>query len=160
MEHRRDPVIRIIGVLKLFKAAALIVFGIAALRLIGHDVAHDLRRWIAELHFDPGNRYLARLIAKFSGAGDHMLEEIGIAALCYATLFLIEGIGLILRKVWAEYVTSVITTSFVPLELYEVFEHWSWVKLVVLIFNIGVVIYLVLRLRKQGRWPFRGSLPA
>ena len=32
------------------------------------------------------------------------------------------------------------------------------IKLGVLLFNIAVVIYLMLRLRKQGYWPFRGSL--
>lgn len=154
MERRHDPVLRTIGVLKLFKAAALITFGIACFHLIGHDVAHDLRRWIAELHLDPGNRYLVRLVGSFDGANAHMLEKLGIAAMCYAALFLVEGIGLILRKIWAEYVTSVITTSFVPLEVYEVIERFGPIKLVVLLFNIAVVIYLVLRLRKQRLWPF------
>jgi uncharacterized membrane protein (DUF2068 family) len=158
MEHRRDPIIRTIGALKLLKAAALIVFGIAALELIGRDVAYDLTRWIAELHLDPGNHHLARLIAKLSGASDHTLEEIGIASLCYASLFTVEGVGLILRKVWAEYVTSIITISFVPLEVYELVEHASVVKLVVLLVNLAIVAYLVARLRDQGHWPFRARL--
>src|SRR5262249_22996473 len=108
MHRPSDPILRIIGVLKLFKAAALIAFGIAALHLIGHDVAQDLRRWIHALHLDPGNHYLAEAIAKVSGADRRTLAEVGIGAMCYAALFTVEGVGLILRKVWAEYVTTVI----------------------------------------------------
>jgi len=158
MEHRRDPIIRLIGAFKLVKAAALTVFGIAALELIGEDVAVDLTRWIAALHLDPGNRHIAHAIAKLGGASDHALEEIGIAAFCYAALFVVEGVGLILRKVWAEYVTSVITISFVPLEIYEVIERWSATKLVVLLLNLAIVGYLLGRLRRDGHWPFRARL--
>ena len=159
MHRPKDPVLRIIGVLKLFKAAALIAFGIAALHLIGHDVAHDVRRWISELHLDPGNHYFAAALAKLSGADGRMLAEVGIGAMCYAALFTVEGVGLILRKVWAEYVTCIVTSSFVPLELYEVIEWFSWVKLIVLLLNVAIVVYLVFKLRKQRLWPFRGSLP-
>lgn len=160
MRTDRDPIIRVIGVLKLLKAAALIAFGLAAMHLIGRDVGHELRRWISSLHLDPGNKLLATGIAKLSGANDRTLFEIGLAAMSYAGLFVIEGVGLLMRKVWAEYVTSIITTSFVPLESYEVAERASVVKLIVLVLNVAIVIYLVWRLYRQQRWPFHRKLLA
>ena len=66
----------------------------------------------------------------------------------------VEGIGLLLRRVWAEYVTIVITTSFVPLEIYELVERASLAKAIALVVNIAIVAYLALRLRSTKHWPF------
>src|SRR5262249_30369502 len=85
----------------------------------------------------------------------HTRLVIAIATLIYAALFFVEGIGLLLDKLWAEYLTTIITTSFVPIEIYEVIEHASMAKAAVTVVNIGVVIYLVWRLRRDGHWPFR-----
>jgi uncharacterized membrane protein (DUF2068 family) len=49
----------------------------------------------------------------------------------------------------------IITTSFVPLEIYELIEHPSWAKVLVLVFNVLVVLYLLRRLHREGHWPFR-----
>ena len=50
-----------------------------------------------------------------------------------------------MRKVWAEYLTIIITGSFIPLEIYEMVEHRSMVKGMVIVLNVAIVIYLVLR---------------
>jgi uncharacterized membrane protein (DUF2068 family) len=60
-------------------------------------------------------------------------------------LFSVEGIGLLTRKVWAEWLTIIITTSFIPLEVYEMVHKSSAIKAVVLVANILIVIYLVAR---------------
>ena len=70
----------------------------------------------------------------------------------YAGLFLTEGVGLWLMKRWAEWFTIIITSSLVPVEIYELYHQPSATKIVVLIINVAVVIYLVYRIRthKQG----------
>jgi uncharacterized membrane protein (DUF2068 family) len=62
---------------------------------------------------------------------------------------------LLLRKVWGEYVSSILTASFIPLEIYELVEKASWIKALVIAVNVAIVVYLVLRLRRDGHWPFR-----
>jgi uncharacterized membrane protein (DUF2068 family) len=49
----------------------------------------------------------------------------------------------------------IITTSFIPLEIYELVEHRSWQKVGVVVVNVLIVLYLVRRLRREGHWPFR-----
>jgi uncharacterized membrane protein (DUF2068 family) len=69
-------------------------------------------------------------------------------------VFLVEGVGLMLRRGWAEVLTTVITTSFLPLEIYELIKHESWMKIGVVLVNALIVVYLVRRLRREGHWPF------
>jgi uncharacterized membrane protein (DUF2068 family) len=60
-----------------------------------------------------------------------------------------------LGKRWAEYFTIIATSSFIPLEIYEIFHHANITKIVVLLINVAVVWYLVLELRryKQHKEP-------
>ena len=75
------------------------------------------------------------------------------------SVFLVEGVGLMLRRGWAEVLTTVITVSFIPLEIYELVKHESWMKIGVILVNALIVVYLVRRLRREGHWPFHHRRP-
>ncbi|MDQ1410943.1 MAG: hypothetical protein QOJ41_2678, partial [Acidobacteriaceae bacterium] len=76
------------------------------------------------------------------------LRELSFGTFFYSTLLLTEGVGLALGKRWAEYFTIIATSSFIPLEIYEIFRHANIMKVVVLVINVAVVWYLVLELRR------------
>jgi uncharacterized membrane protein (DUF2068 family) len=82
--------------------------------------------------------------------GPNKFVAIGLVALAYAAIFATEGIGLWLQKYWAEWFTVIATGSLIPLEIYESINHFSWLKLAVLIANSLIVIYLV-RIALQSR---------
>jgi uncharacterized membrane protein (DUF2068 family) len=153
MRHQHDVVIRLIALFKLVKAALLIAVGVGALSMHRH-AGTWLADWIHALAVDPHGRYVNRLLAKISSLDAHELREIGVGSLLYAAVFLVEGIGLMLRKAWAEMLTVIVTASFIPLEIYELVEHESWAKIVVIVVNAAVVVYLVRRLRREHHWPF------
>lgn len=155
MPQRSDTVVILIGIFKLFKVAVLLVAGIGGLVLTQNDIVHHMRVWAAALGFDVGDRHLQSLVRKVWKLDHRHKDELGVGCLFYAALFSIEGFGLVLRKVWAEYVTIVITTSFIPLELYELARGKSVLKAIVIALNVAIVIYLILRLRHNKRWPFR-----
>jgi uncharacterized membrane protein (DUF2068 family) len=152
MRHRRDVIIRLIGLFKLAKAGMLVALGLGALSM-RHEHSW-LNIWIHAMAADPHGRRVAELIARVSSVRVHELIEIGVGSLLYAAVFATEGIGLLFRKAWAEVMTVIITTSFIPLEIYELAEHPSWAKVCVIIVNGFVVAYLVRRLRREGHWPF------
>ena len=62
----------------------------------------------------------------------------------------LEGIGLWSLKRWGEYVAVVGTTLFIPLEVYELTEKVSWLKIAVLLVNVAAVLYLLLSKRLFG----------
>jgi uncharacterized membrane protein (DUF2068 family) len=145
VSRRSDALLHAIAVLKLLKGAALVA---VALGLLSH-------RWLHDLH--PNHRVLREAIATITAMSPHTQTVVAIATFVYAALFVTEGVGLLLSQLWAEYLTTIITMSFVPVELYEVLEHGSPAKAVVLVLNVLIVIYLVWRLRREHHWPFRQS---
>ncbi len=160
MNSSHNGLLRLVAVFKLCKAALLIATGIGILRLIHTDVATQLDHWVAKLGFDPGGRYVERAIQKATSIPPNKIKDLGLVSFVYAALFLTEGIGLWLEKRWAEWFTVVITSSLVPLEVYEIYRRPTPVKIIVLILNIAIVAYLLYRIFHESRAHQRRQLPS
>ncbi|HET9621856.1 MAG TPA: DUF2127 domain-containing protein [Kofleriaceae bacterium] len=150
MPHRRsDLVIRLIAVFKLIKAGTLIALGLGALSLRhGHSWVST---WIHALAADARGKYISEAVAKITAANPRTLVYMGVGSMIYAAVFLVEGIGLMLKKSWAEWLTVIVTISFIPLEIYEMVEKASVAKAIVIMFNIAIVVYLIRRRRREHR---------
>jgi len=140
----------LIGLFKLVKGAALIVVAVGLLRLLHRDVQSTVTHWVELLRMDPGNHYIHTALSKVFRVTPAQLRELSAGTFLYAGLFLTEGIGLLKRRHWAEYLTVISTALFLPLEVYEIWRHFTFVRLGVLLVNLAIVWYLLLRL-KGGR---------
>lgn len=149
MKSSGNRMIRVIAVFKLLKAIVLIAVGAGVLKLLHQDVASVLERWILMLGLDPGSRFVDLALQKAMDLTPNKLKVLGIGTLIYAGLFLTEGIGLWMMKRWAEWLTVTITSSLVPVEIYEIHKHSGPVKIGVLVVNIAVVMYLIYHIRKE-----------
>ena len=78
------------------------------------------------------------------------LHLIGLALAAYALLQAAEGVGLWLQKRWAEYLAVVSTAVFLPLELYELYESVTVLKVIALVVNIAILVYLLFAKRLFG----------
>lgn len=78
------------------------------------------------------------------------LYDIGFLLVGYATLEAFEMVGLWFAKRWAEYLTFLATLVFVPVEVYELTTSFGWLKVVILILNLAIVLYLLLGKRLFG----------
>ena len=130
------------------KAALLIAAGIGALHLVNKDITQYADNIVSRFHLDPGNRYVARALARVSDVTPRRLHELGAVAFVYAALFLTEGIGLWSLKRWGEWLTVIITGSLLPFEIYELYRHAIWPKAGVLLLNAMICVYLAARLRR------------
>lgn len=138
----------LVAAFKLIKGLALLALAIGALKLLHKDVAAELAQWIDILRVDPHNHYIQEALAKLGVVDDRKLVALSVGTFFYSGLYLTEGIGLSLRKRWAEYVTIISTASLLPLEIYEIVKHVSAPKIVVLLANIAVLVYLVIEVRR------------
>lgn len=77
----------------------------------------------------------------------HLVEVFLIG---YSLLQLAEGIGLWSLQRWGEYVAAVGTSIFLPLEIYELTKNVTVLKIVALVVNLLLVVYLVWRKRLFG----------
>jgi uncharacterized membrane protein (DUF2068 family) len=78
------------------------------------------------------------------------LHLVGLGVLGYAALEGIEAVGLWMQKRWAEYLTLIATALFIPLEVYEIVHKGSPLKVIALIVNVAIVVYLLYAKRLFG----------
>ena len=143
--------ILLIGLFKLVKGVLLVAVGIGALRLLHKDIAEVVEHWVEILRVDPDNRFIHGISVKLFAVTPKQLKELSAGTFFYAALLLTEGIGLLMRKHWAEYFTVITTGAFIPLELYELGKHFTFMKVVVLAINVAIVWYLIDRVRSRRR---------
>ncbi len=151
MKSSHQKLLRFIAVFKFLKAASLIALSLGAFRLLHRDVGEFAEHWVMKLSLDPGNHFVYRLLVRASLLGPEQIKKLGLVGLIYAALFLIEGAGLWMLRRWGEWVTVIITGSLVPVEIYEIYRHPTFVRVGVVVINMAVVIYLILRIRRDDR---------
>ena len=156
MGNSRYGLVRLIGAFKLVKATLLIALGVGGLVSAPEDVAAFARHAVRWMGAFPGHRLVGHAIGKIAALDDATAEKFVVVALAYAAVFVVEGIGLLCKKRWAEWMTVGVTGSFVPIEVYEMARHFTAGKVVALILNVAIVIYLVWhRMKEHRRIPAR-----
>jgi uncharacterized membrane protein (DUF2068 family) len=78
------------------------------------------------------------------------LTKVGLVVSAYAIVEGVEAVGLWLMKRWAEYLTLIVTASLLPLEVYELTHKLSPLKVIALVINVAIVVYLLFAKRLFG----------
>jgi len=149
MKLSDDRLLRLIAIFKFLKAALLIALGVGLFRLLHKDIGGLLERWCEALKLDPGSHFVNSVMEKAMHVSPAQMKKLGAGSFLYAGLFLAEGTGLWLRKRWGEWLTVIITSSLVPVEIYEIHRHPSYAKAAVLALNVAIVVYLIYHIRKR-----------
>jgi uncharacterized membrane protein (DUF2068 family) len=141
----------VIGGFKLFEAALLVLLGVGVIRMLHKDLGDELTRLFLSLRFDPEGRFASFLIDRASDITPHQLKQISIAIFAHAGLDVLEGVGLILRKIWAEFVTIAVSAFFLPFEFAVLAHHVTWIRIAITGINVAVVVYLIFHVQMRLR---------
>lgn len=138
------------------KAAHATVFTLlaVALLLVESNLAH-IHRWAESLIdklsgplSDTGQQasrsFLARQAQKLFDLQPGTIKLLLALAVAYAAVEWTEAYGLWRERRWAEYLTVVATTGFLPLEIHELIKSVTVVRVLALIVNIALIVWLVL----------------
>ena len=147
--HPGDRGLVAIGIFKLLQCLLVLGFAFGFLGFLHRDVQGIVTEWLDSIHFDLEAQYVADFLASLNGITDTQIRALSGVAFLYSGVFLTEGIGLIRKKRWAEYLTVVATSLFIPVELYEVIRHFGPVKFAVLVLNVAIVWFLIRLLRRE-----------
>jgi uncharacterized membrane protein (DUF2068 family) len=141
-----------IAIFKLFKTTVLVVVAVGAQRLLHRDIQETIIHWARAVRVDPDDHLLQTILTRVARIDANQIKAISLGLFIYAALFATEGVGLLLKKRWAEYVTLISTALLLPLEIGEVVRHAHVGRVVVLIANVVIVVYLIVQLRRtRGR---------
>ena len=135
--------------MKVASGLLLVAAGFGIFRLLNRDLGTEVEHVVTRLHLDPENRLVHEAVSRVSGIKREQLKGLGIGTFFYALLHLVEGTGLILVRPWAEYLTVVATSVFLPLEIYEIFEKPTMVRFGIFFINVAILIYIVVKIRQQ-----------
>ncbi len=138
-----------IAVFKLFKGGLLLLVGFGLLELMHADIASLFSRLLEFLHINADTRLMHALVLKVDALKPHSVLMAGLLSLGYAVLLLAEGIGLWLEVSWAAYLTVVSTSALVPIEVYELIERVTLPRIILLVVNLVIVLYLVKQLKRH-----------
>ena len=149
-------VLRLIAIDRLVHVLVLSALATALLVVAGHQATlrADFDRIVNALQAGGGaplsrHGVLGSLESVFRVTPGH-LRVAAVVVLAYAALEALEMVGLWLGRRWAEYLTFVATTALVPFEVYELAKSVSVLKLVTLVINVFIVVYLLLAKRLFG----------
>ncbi|MBW8483862.1 DUF2127 domain-containing protein [Actinomadura parmotrematis] len=78
------------------------------------------------------------------------LRWLAVALVVYAAIEIIEAVGLWLLKRWGEYFAVVATCFGLPVEIYELAERVTVLRVGALLLNVGLVVYIVVTKRLFG----------
>jgi uncharacterized membrane protein (DUF2068 family) len=155
MRRTHDRWLITIGTFKILEGTLFVLLGLGVVRLLHRDVADLLLRAAMALRLDTESRFVNLLLEKVQLLTPHSMRLISEGIFLKAGLDFAEGIGLVLEKTWAEWLTIGLTASFLPWEIFEIAKHFTWLKVGFTLLNILVLVYLVwvqrLRLRTHKR---------
>ena len=150
MGGEHDAFIKVIIVERIVKSIVLVI---AAIGLLVAGRKGWLDQWgdyaQTQLNLNVGQNIIVNLLFRllaYVGAFNH-ITIIAISGLLYAALEATEGVGLAMRRRWAEYLTVIATGILIPYEAYEVVVHVTLLKVGALLLNLAVVGYLAYRKR-------------
>jgi uncharacterized membrane protein (DUF2068 family) len=161
---RDKLVLRLIALDRAFHFIVLCALGVlvllfaadrATLRETFYKVIADLQGGVAASQ-SHSSGLLHEIDNAFTTSSSH-LHLVGGVLLLYGLVEGIEGVGLWFQRRWAEYLTFVVTTSLLPLEIYEIANRATIFKVIAFVINVAVVVYL---LRAKRLFGLRGGLAA
>jgi uncharacterized membrane protein (DUF2068 family) len=135
----------------LLKALLLVLVGAGALSLLRPETAAEVREWLAALTVGRGQQLVERALSLLNVATPKRIRELGIASIVYGLIFATEGVGLWMEKRWAEFLTIIATGSLIPFEVYELYRRVTMPRILALVVNVAVVVYLIYRLWHPSR---------
>jgi uncharacterized membrane protein (DUF2068 family) len=113
-----------------------------ALRDTFYKVIADLNGGVTSGQSHATHGLLHDVDAAFTTSSAH-LHLLGAVLLAYAAVEGIEAVGLWCQQRWAEGLTLFVTASLLPLEIYEIANRATVFKVIALVINVAVVVYLL-----------------
>ena len=130
--------------------ALVLELRIGSIRGWADDLLADLQRAVANSGRAGGHRRLTEELSRLADLRRGELWGVILASTAYAVLEGVESVGLWRGRRWAEYLTVVATAGLLPLELHELAVRPSALKVLALVVNLAVLVWLVWAKRLFG----------
>lgn len=143
MDKKAPFGLKLIAGAKIAKGAALACLSLGVFDLIHRDLTDLAQRFVQVAKISPENKYVELALEKIGLVDPSTLKRLGMLSALYASVQLVEGLGLWFGAAWAEYMVVISTGLFVPEECLGIIHHPSWIRLTILLLNAVILVYVV-----------------
>jgi uncharacterized membrane protein (DUF2068 family) len=150
-QRRSRRVLRLIAAERIVRGVLLVAAGVYLLFHVNSDFGRLAEHVLRAIGLDPRRPLFHKFVAYLHHLHASEVRVAALFSLGYGVLELVEGTGLWLDQLWAEYLTVIATSLLVPFEVYELVRHPSALKAGGLAVNLAIVAYLVHLLRRRRR---------
>lgn len=151
-------VLRLIVIDRVFHAAVLGLLTVAIFLFAQHRtfLHHEYTKVLAALQGGVGGPVgsshsgVVKDLDRLFALSTSKLYLVGVVVAAYTAMLIVEAVGLWRARRWAEYLTLVETGLLVPFEIYELTSSVTALKVLTLIINLAIVLYLLIAHRLFG----------
>lgn len=143
-DHDHRSGLRTVAILEATKGAIVLLAALGFLEVIRHniDLEDAAQSLLYFFHVNPNLRLSHVLMHAAGRMMDADVITVLAIACVYSSLRFIESYGLWRQRVWAEWLAIISGAIYLPLELYKLVRRPTPVHWIILLINIGVVIYI------------------
>jgi uncharacterized membrane protein (DUF2068 family) len=106
-------------------------------------VRDSLQSTIGQSGQDPSRRFLTHATSRVLDFDRHTVVVLMVSAVLYSIIEGVEAVGLWRERRWAEYLTALATAGFLPLEVHELIDRVTALRIGALVVNIAILVWLV-----------------
>jgi uncharacterized membrane protein (DUF2068 family) len=141
-QHTPHKMLRLLSVFEAAKGLLVVLAGARLLALIHKNVHGAATEIVKILHLNPAHHYPEIFINTFANLSNVNLWLLSISAVLYSLIRFAEAYGLWNNRQWAIWFGVASGALFLPMELYEVIEKITIVRIVILLMNVLLIFYL------------------
>jgi uncharacterized membrane protein (DUF2068 family) len=135
-------VVKSVALFEAIKGTVVLLGGFGLLSLLHRNIRLIAAALVGHLHMNPAHGFANSFIEAASRVTDSRLWMIALLGFVYGVFLLIEAYGLWFGKVWAEWVAVLSGGTYLPVEIYELLEKITWVRLSALTINLLVIGFM------------------
>jgi uncharacterized membrane protein (DUF2068 family) len=152
--------LRSVAVLEASKGVLIILAGFGVLSVIHGNAQQVAGNLIRHLHLNPAKHYPRIFLEAAGRANDSFLWLLAAGAFAYSVVRFIEAYGLWFGRAWAEWFAIGSGAFYVPFELYELAKRVTATRILLLLMNIAIVLFIFkIRYSERGRKKQSGPPP-
>ncbi len=148
MKGSADIGIKSFAVFEAAKGLLVLAVGAGLLALVHRNLQQEAADIVKFFHLNPARHYPEIFLKTISHLDSSHLWFLSISALLYAVVRLAEAYGLWFDQAWAVWFAIASDAIFLPVELFELINRVTVPRLLILLFNVLLLIYLFHHMRQ------------
>ncbi len=135
--------LRLVAAFEAAKGILVFATACAIFKFIHADVQEAAEQLVRHFHLNPASHYPRIFLEIASHIDDTRLLALGLGALAYAVVRLVEAYGLWYGRRWAWIFGLISAGLYIPIEIFELAKRINWAEAALFLVNVLILVVLL-----------------